>query len=101
MRSADLSADGGHAEQGTCGSQDAVRTRLRPLKVATRVRIPLGVLTVEPQVAARFVPLSWGFLVSDDHLVVYGSCHEPARAWLGGVPDHGQPRVRRRGGRGR
>ena len=52
-----------------------MRTRLRPLKVATRVRIPLGVLTVEPQVAARFVPLSWGFLVSDDHLVVSGSCH--------------------------
>jgi hypothetical protein len=43
MRSADLSADGGHTEQGTCGSQDAVRTRLHPLKVATRVRIPLGV----------------------------------------------------------
>jgi hypothetical protein len=47
----------------------------RSLKVATRVRIPLGVLTVEPPVAAPFVPLIWGFLVSDDHLVVSGSCH--------------------------
>jgi hypothetical protein len=35
----------------------------------------LGVLTVEPPVAAPFVPLIWGFLVSDDHLVVSGSCH--------------------------
>jgi hypothetical protein len=47
----------------------------RSLKVETRVRTPLGVLTVEPQVAARFVSLTWGFLVSGDHLVVSGSCH--------------------------
>jgi hypothetical protein len=35
----------------------------------------LGVLTVEAQVAAGFVPLTWGFLVSGDHLVVSGSCY--------------------------
>jgi hypothetical protein len=47
----------------------------RSLKVETRVRTPLGVLSVEPQVAARCVSLTWGLLVSGDHLVVSGSCH--------------------------
>ena len=46
----------------------------RSLKVETRVRTPLGVHS-KPQVAARFVSLTWGFLVSGDHLVVSGSCH--------------------------
>jgi hypothetical protein len=36
---------------------------------------PVGVLDLEPQVAARFVSLTWGFLVSGGHLVVSGSCH--------------------------
>jgi hypothetical protein len=43
--------------------------------VETRVRTPLGVPTVEPQLAARFVSLTRDFLVSGDHLVVSGSCH--------------------------
>jgi hypothetical protein len=47
----------------------------RSLKVETRVRTPLGVLDLEPQVAVRFVSLTWGFLVSGGHLVVSGSCH--------------------------
>jgi hypothetical protein len=60
----------------------------RSLKVETRVRTPLGVLTVEPQVVARFVPLTWGFLVLGDHLVVSGSCHA-VRPMMGRGPEIG------------
>jgi hypothetical protein len=49
--------------------------RRRSLKVETRVRTPLGVLTVKPQVGTAFVALTWRFLVSRDHPVVSGSCH--------------------------
>ena len=58
----------------------------RSLKVETRVRTPLGVHTVEPQVAARFASLTWGFIVSGDHLVVSGSCHA-VQPMMGRGPD--------------
>jgi hypothetical protein len=47
----------------------------RSLKVATRVRIPLGVLAVKPQVGAAIWSLTWGFFVSGGHVVVSGSYH--------------------------
>jgi hypothetical protein len=61
-------------KQARCRSYASAQEHRRSLKVETRVRTPLGVLTVEPQVGTAFVALTWGFLVSGDHLVVSGSC---------------------------
>ena len=35
-----------------------------PLNVATRVRIPLGVLSIMPQVSVVLRPLTWALVVS-------------------------------------
>jgi hypothetical protein len=43
--------------------------------VETRVRTPLGVHAEKPQVGAGIWPLTWGFVVSGDHLVASGSYH--------------------------
>jgi hypothetical protein len=50
--SAGLGADEQLCDQATCGQQDSVRSDRRPLKVVTRVRIPLGVPHYRPGIAA-------------------------------------------------
>jgi hypothetical protein len=74
MRSKGLRERSTPRHQAKCTQWVSINDSDRSLKVETRVRTPLGVLTIKPQVGTAFVALTWRFLVSGDHLVVSGSC---------------------------